>query len=228
VRRAVNENPVVQAALVGVLVLVFAVFLYTRVLSGESESASSEPGTAESATSTTAPATPTGSAVAPETGVAPSVPAVPAAPAAPAAPTSPEGAIPPEGLEASKGLPASVVKAYEADKAIVLLIVRESGVEDRIVKLWVKALRSHPEALEDNHGLAVFVTGAKHISHYSRITLGVDVNRVPALVVVRPKSLSGDVPQATVRYGFRGPDSVLQAVRDALYKGPDDIPYYPD
>jgi hypothetical protein len=110
----------------------------------------------------------------------------------------------------------------------VLLIVKDSGVEDRIVKLWVKALRSHPEVLEDNHGLAVFVTGAKHISHYSRITLGVDVNRVPALVVVRPKSLSGDIPQATVRYGFRGPDSVLQAVRDAVYKGPDDIPYYPD
>lgn len=224
-RRAVNESPVVQAALVGVLVLAFAVFLYTRVLSGESESASSEPGTADSATSTTAPTTSTGSVVAPETGVAPSVPAVPAAPAAP---TSPEEAVPPEGLEASKGLPASVVKAYEADKAIVLLIVRVSGVEDRIVKLWVKALRSHPEVLEDNHGLAVFVTGAKHISRYSRITLGVDVSRVPALVVVRPKSLSGDVPQATVRYGFRGPDSVLQAVRDALYKGPDDIPYYPD
>ena len=212
-RRAINENPVVQAALVGVLVLVFAVFLYSKVLSGESSS--SEPGTADSTTSATAT----------ETAVAPSVPT---APAAPAAPTSPDGAVPSADLEASQGLPASVVRAYEANKAIVLLIVKERGVEDRIVKLWVKALRSHPEVLKDNHGLAVFVTGAKHISDYSRITLGVDVSRVPALVVVRPKSLSGDVPEATVRYGFRGPDSVLQAVRDALYKGPDDIPYYPD
>ena len=92
----------------------------------------------------------------------------------------------------------------------------------------MKTLRSHPEVLKDNHGLAVFLTGAKHISRYSRITLGVDVSRVPALVVVRPKSLSDDVPEATVRYGFRGPESVLQAVKDALYKGPDDIPYYPD
>jgi hypothetical protein len=222
VRRAINENPVVQAAFIGVLVLVFAVFLFTRVLSGSGSSSSGSP----TAGATTTPAAPgaTGT-VAPETGAVPTAPAVPAAPAAP---TAPEGTVPPGTLEASKGLPASIVKAYEADKAIVLLIVKENGLEDRVVKAWVKALRSHPEVIKDNHGLAVFVTGAKHISRYSRITLGVDVSRVPALVVVRPKSLSGDVPEATVRYGFRGPDSVLQAVKDALYKGPEDVPYYPD
>jgi hypothetical protein len=223
VRRAINENPVVQAALVGVLVLVFAVFIYTRVLSGsDSSSPAADSATATTATTPTTPST-TGSTAVPETGAAP-----PAIPATPAAPTAPEGTATPGAFEASKGLPAPVVKAYEADKAIVLLVVKENGLEDRAVKLWVKALRSHPDVLEDNHGLAVFVTGAKHISHYSRITLGVDVSRVPALVVVRPKSLSGDVPQATVRYGFRGPDSVLQAVKDALYRGPDDVPYYPD
>jgi hypothetical protein len=222
VRQAINENPVVQAVLVAILVLVFAVFLYMRVLSGGSSG--SEPA-ADSTATATAPTTAIGGSVAPETGA---VPSVPAAPAAPTVPGSPEGAVPPGELEASKGLPAAVVKAYEADKAIVLLVVKESGLEDRSVKLWVKALRSHPDALGDNHGIAVFLTGAKHISRYSRITLGVDVSRVPALVVVRPKSLSGDVPEATVRYGFRGPDSVLQAVKDALYKGPDDLPYYPD
>jgi len=222
VRRAINENPVVQAAFVGVLVLVFAVFFYTRVLSGSGSPSSESP----TAGTTATPAAPgaTGSPVAPETGTAPTAPAVPTTPAAPAAP----GTVPPGTLEASKGLPASVVKAYKADKAIVLLIVKENGLEDRAVKLWVKALRSHPEVIKDNHGLAVFVTGAKDISRYSRITLGVDVSRVPALVVIRPKSLSGDIPEASVRYGFRGPDSVLQAVKDALYKGPDDVPYYPD
>ena len=221
-RRAINENPVVQAAFVGVLVLVFAVFFYTRVLSGSGSPSSESP----TAGTTATPAAPgaTGSPVAPETGTAPTAPAVPTTPAAPAAP----GTVPPGTLEASKGLPASVVKAYKADKAIVLLIVKENGLEDRAVKLWVKALRSHPEVIKDNHGLAVFVTGAKDISRYSRITLGVDVSRVPALVVIRPKSLSGDIPEASVRYGFRGPDSVLQAVKDALYKGPDDVPYYPD
>ena len=57
--------------------------------------------------------------------------------------------------------------------------------------------------------------------------LGVDVNRVPALIVVRPRRLAHGAPTATVSYGFRGPDSVQQAVRDALYKGPRNLPYYP-
>jgi hypothetical protein len=55
----------------------------------------------------------------------------------------------------------------------------------------------------------------------------VNVNRVPALVVVRPKKLTHGPPVASVSYGFRGPDSVRQAVRDALYKGPTNLPYYP-
>jgi hypothetical protein len=54
------------------------------------------------------------------------------------------------------------------------------------------------------------------------------VNRVPALVVIRPKRLTGGgPPTAAVSYGFRGPDSVAQAVRDSLYKGPTNLPYYP-
>ena len=35
------------------------------------------------------------------------------------------------------------------------------------------------------------------------ITLGVDVTRVPALIVMRPKRLSDGTPQATVNYGFQ-------------------------
>jgi hypothetical protein len=46
--------------------------------------------------------------------------------------------------------------------------------------------------------------------------------------VVRPRDLSGGVPQASVSYGFRGPDSVEQAVRDALYDGKSNLPYYPN
>jgi hypothetical protein len=30
-----------------------------------------------------------------------------------------------------------------------------------------------------------------------------------------------------VSYGFRGPQSVLQAVKDAQYKGKTNLPYYP-
>jgi hypothetical protein len=44
---------------------------------------------------------------------------------------------------------------------------------------------------------------------------------------VRPRRLTEGTPTASVSYGFRGPDSVYQAVRDALYKGPTNLPYYP-
>jgi hypothetical protein len=50
---------------------------------------------------------------------------------------------------------------------------------------------------------------------------------VPALVVMRPRQLSGGVPQATVDYGFQTPQSIDQAVRDAAYKGPE-ATYHPE
>ena len=71
------------------------------------------------------------------------------------------------------------------------------------------------------------MTNAGHIARYARITQGVDVNRVPALIVLGRAPHATGRPTATVSYGFRGPDSVDQAVRDALYKGPTNLPYYP-
>ena len=67
-------------------------------------------------------------------------------------------------------------------------------------------------------GVAVFGTRASGIARYTRITQGVNVDRVPALVVVRPQG--GGTGVAEVRYGFRSADSVVQAVRDVLYRGP--------
>jgi hypothetical protein len=55
----------------------------------------------------------------------------------------------------------------------------------------------------------------------------VDVNRVPALIALRPRNLTHGAPTATVSYGFRGPESVDQAISDALYKGPRNLPYHP-
>jgi hypothetical protein len=71
------------------------------------------------------------------------------------------------------------------------------------------------------------VARAKDVAGYSRITQGVGVNRAPALVVVRPRDVSGSVPQAQVSYGFRNSQSVVQAVHDALYTGRDNLPYSP-
>jgi hypothetical protein len=74
----------------------------------------------------------------------------------------------------------------------------------------------------------LFVLPAKNISKYSRIVSGVDVDRVPALVVISPKRLThGGLPSASVSYGFRGPKSVVQAVEDAEYTGKTNLPYYP-
>jgi len=75
--------------------------------------------------------------------------------------------------------------------------------------------------------VALFVTNAGQIARYSRITQGVNVDRVPALIVLRPRHLTDGTPEAILSYGFRGPESVEQAVRDALYKGPTDLPYHP-
>ncbi len=73
----------------------------------------------------------------------------------------------------------------------------------------------------------MFVTNAGHIARYSRITQGVDVNRVPALIVLRPRHLTRGVPKASVSYGFRGPESVDQAVRTPSTRARSNLPYYP-
>ena len=207
-RKAINENPIVQMALLGGLVLIVGFLLLTRVMGGHKASTaptSTTPTTsAPAGASTTTPST----ATAPTTGTA-------------TAPTGSATAVPGGKLVAGPGLPKAVASAYAHNKAVVILITRRHGIDDSAVKASVELLRA-------NGSLAVFVANAGKISRFSRITEGVDVNRVPALVVVRPKRLTGGgPPTASVSYGFRGPDSVAQAVRDSLYKGPTNLPYYP-
>jgi hypothetical protein len=201
VRKALNDNPVAQIAVLGVLAVIVAFLLMSRGSHGG--------GSGSTATSATpaapAPADTTGAA-----GVAPTT-----APPAGGATGAPAG-----GFVAGPGLPAPVVKAYADDKAVVLLVFRHRGLDD-------SAVRSSVERLRGRSDVAVFVTHAANIARYARITEGVDVNRVPALIVLRPRRLTHGTPTASVSYGFRGPDSVDQAVRNALYKGPNDLPYYP-
>ena len=117
------------------------------------------------------------------------------------------------------GLPADVAQAYKGGNAVVLLIVKDGATDDDLVRDSVSQI--------SRSGVSVFVAPASDVARYSRITQGAGVNRVPALVVVRPRSTGGQVPQATVSYGFRSTASVVQAVDDALYRGPDDVPYHP-
>ncbi len=224
-RKAINENPKVQIGLLGGLVLIVAFLLVTRMGGSEAESSPIPAPTAtDSSTATVSPPatasptatpSPTTASASTATSAAATTAAVPTpAPVTPSATT-----VTPDALEPGPGLPSPVIKAWRGGDAIVLLIARNRATDDRLVRGSVEAL-SEP-------GVSVFVARAGKVARYSRITQGVGVERVPALVVIRPKRLSGGVPQATVSYGFRDSQSVVQAVHDALYSGKDNLPYNP-
>lgn len=219
-RRALNENPVVQAGLVGVLALAVGLML----LMGRG-------GSGEDTSTTDAAATQAVAAGTPESDASASATATPATPAptdpatGAAAPATPDAAAAatgtPTDFKAGPGLPADVVNAYDDGKAVALMIFNDDGIDDRELKAIVEQVRSR-------EGVAVFATEVKGVADYSRITGGVDLDRTPALVVIRPEKLNdGPMPTAVVSYGFRGARSVEQALDDALYKGPTDLPYYP-
>jgi hypothetical protein len=225
-RKALNDNPVVQICVIGVLLVFGGIFIVSRM---GSSGGSSDQSSASSTTPTTASAvpgtstSPTGSAVtgdssvgAPGTASATSVP--PSASAATA--SAPAGTVSPQALIPGPGLPKNVIVSWARGNAIVLLIVRNAGIDDRFVRASV-------ETLNGERGITVFVARASQIARYSRITQGVGVNRVPALVVVRPRSGGSTVPEASVSYGFRNAQSVVQSVHNALYRGPDNLPYDP-
>jgi hypothetical protein len=216
-RQALNENPKVQAGVV-VFLLIAGVLLFMK-MSAKPEAGPTDPtalsATGVPATGTGAGAAPTDPAAAAATGA---VPAAGTAAAVPSVPTA-SGTVSPEALIPGPGLPADVAQAYARGNAVVLLIVKDGATDDELVRNSVNQI--------SRSGVAVFVAPASDVARYSRITQGAGVNRVPALVVVRPRRVGGDVPQATVSYGFRSTASVVQAVDDALYSGPDDVPYHP-
>jgi hypothetical protein len=219
VRQALNDNPVAQIAVLGVLAVLVGFLLLTRMSSNSGGESSATPTTASDAAATPAPAIDSAPSTTPPTTSTGEQPA-----------TGSEGAtVPPAGsasgaavgeFVAGPGLPASVVKAYRADKTVVLLVLKHGGIDDGQV-------RQHLEGQRGRSDVALFVTYAGRIARYSRIAQGVDLNRVPALIVLRPRHLTHGTPTASVSYGFRGPESVDQAISDALYKGPRNLPYYP-
>src|SRR5436190_610149 len=192
-RQALNSNPVVQMAVLGVLVVVVGLFLMMNLKKGGSSGS-----TAASPTPATSSSPSTGS-----TSLSPTT----------------SGTVSPEALVPGAGLPRPVVKAWKGGDAVVLLVVRGGGIDDKLV-------RGSARSLSGESGVALFVTQVGNVARYSRITQGVGLDHTPALVVVHPRR-GADVPRAQVSYGFRSTQSVVQAVHDALYKGPDGLPYYP-
>lgn len=200
-REQLNNNPVAQMAVVAVLLLVGGFFfISTMGGGGEEESGEAAPpvtaeGTPPSATEGTLGTATEGTAEAIEGGA---VSAVPPATGEP---------------------PAPVVRAWDSGATVVLLFVRDGGIDDRLVRETTAGLSGLPN-------VAAFVVPATGIARYSAITGGLGVERVPALVVVSPKEASGGVPTASVRYGFQRSEAVVQAVIDANYRGPT-LDYHP-
>jgi len=116
--------------------------------------------------------------------------------------------------------PQPFTAAYDSDKTVALLVVHDGGIDDKYTK---RALQEAATV----EGTAVIVVPAKQISRYASVTVGLDVSQLPALIVMRPKSLSHGVPQATVSYGYQTVDSIGQMLRDAAYNGPEDTTYHP-
>jgi hypothetical protein len=204
VRKALNSNPLAQVGLIAVLGLVVA-FMLLRNLSGGEEEAAPPPAATE-----TAPAT-SDAATAPATD--PAAPAPATDPAAPAGTPPVDPALAAAEFKAGPGLPEPVVKAYEGGDTVVVLINRHGAIEDRLMRRVSRQVQAI-----DN--VAYFEIATRDVANYSRIAEGVDLDRVPALVVLSPKSVSGDgLPVATVSYGARGLRSAQQTVHDARYDG---------
>jgi len=210
-RDAINSNPVVQAAVIGVL-LIGAAFFFVSSTGGGGEDEAEAPAAGESTVTIGAgPEAAAGEAAegavdqAVEEAVRPSLESALARVTAAALDTPP--------------LPRKVTAAWEANSTLVLLFVHDGGIDDRLVESATRGLRAFPE-------VALFIVPAAKISRYAAITEGVGVDRVPALVVVSPKDLDKSVPVASVSFGYQSPRSVSQAVIDAGYEGPT-VDYHP-
>ena len=196
-REKLNSNPLAQAAVIGILLLGAGFFLLSSMGGGEE---------AETTTSTSSATltTPEGSATVTATVTAPVEGAAPAATPSSVPPLPPGTAAPP--------LPGAVTAAFRANRIVVLLFVHRGGIDDEMVTAASAALASMP-------GVSAFVVPADRIARYAAIAQSVAVDRVPALVVLRPKRLDRGIPVASVQYGFQSPESVVQAVIDAGYRG---------
>jgi hypothetical protein len=208
-REKLNSNPLAQIALIGALLVVTGFFVLSSTGGGAEEEAEPTEATV-SVAGTSASGTATGATPGEAVEGALEAATESAAPGA-AAPLAPVGQ--------TRPLPRPVLDAWRANRTVVLLFVRDGGIDDRLVKVATAGLAGFRD-------VAIFVVPAARISRYAAISEGVGVERVPALVVVRPKHLKQTVPTASVSYGFQSPQSVAQAVIDAGYEGPT-LDYHP-
>ena len=211
-RETLNDNPIAQVAIVLVLVAV-AAFMFLKPGGGASEEAAPEASISVGGTEMTQQeaASAAGEVVegAVETAIESGAIGGTAAGTG-AMPTSVPAPPPPHEFTA----------AYDSGKTVVLLVIHDGGIDDRLTALSATTLTAMPE-------VKLIPVPLKKLPRYASVTVGLNVNRVPALIVMKPKQLSGGTPQATVDYGFQTPESIYMAVTDANYKGPE-VTYHPE
>jgi hypothetical protein len=237
-RDRLNNDPKVQAAVLGVAGILLAFFLFTKVLAGGDTATTSTtpdattPGVTAPATGTDSAAS-TGAASSPTGSTATATPSTPSTdagtsatgatgtvtPPATGATTPPAGAATSGAMLPTKGLPSDVLVAYAKNKVILLLVTDPKSPGS-------KRLERYADDLKLKKNVEVFKATPKDIPKYSRIAAGVDVSQTPAIVVIKPRKLVDNVPTATVSYGMRNKRSFEQTVYDALYKG-GQVPAYP-
>ncbi|HEY0318178.1 MAG TPA: hypothetical protein VGC49_07775 [Solirubrobacterales bacterium] len=192
-REKINDNPIAQVAIVAVLLVAAAIFLLGK-MGGSEEEEGGESAAGAAAVAAASAELEVGAQSAP----------LPAPGSGPGAPPPP---------------PRAVVSAFNAGNTVVILFVRDGGIDDALV---TKAL----QRLDAISGVETFVVPSHQLSRYVSIAQGVALNRVPALVVLRPKSLDNGPDLASVHYGFQSSESIVQAVVDARYHG-GTLPYHP-
>ncbi len=205
-REKLNENPIAQVGLIAVLAIV-AVVMFIGSSGGGEEEESSSGETVATVNGVTATGSSPGEAV---EGAVESLE---------------EGAVAGVSSEAPASVPAPsppkrLMTAYDAGKTVVLLIVDKGSIDSAFTARSSLLLAPFQD-------VSLFIVPASEIARYAAITVGLDVNRVPALVVMKPKKLSGGTPQASVDYGIQTPQTVVQAVLDANYKGRE-VTYHPN
>jgi hypothetical protein len=193
-REKLNDNPIAQVVLVGVLLLAAAVFVLGKMGGGSEEEEGGESAAGAAAVAAASAELETGTQLA----------ALPAPGSGPGSPPPP---------------PQAIVSAFNAGDTVVLLFVRDGGIDDDLVAQAV-------QRLDAMSGVATFVVPSHQLHRYVSIAQGVDLNRLPALVVIRPKKLDHGPDTASVHYGFQSSETIVQAVVDARYHG-GTLPYHP-
>lgn len=190
-RDAINNNPAVKIGLIAVLLIVTGFFVMSSMGRGGGEEGGEEASSSvEVVTAGEAPLEPTVAGAPAATASVADTPKLPLRP-----------------------LPHRVIAAFDANRTVVLMIVRKGGVDDALTTTAALA------GAAGISGVSMFVVPVDQIARYSAITQGVEVSQVPAFIVLRPKELDQGIPSASISYGYLSPESVKQAIVDAQYRG---------